>query len=60
MAGEAIRGLLADLKRLLGMPDYQRHVAHLRARHPERTVPSEREFYDEFLRARYDGVSRCC
>ena len=61
MAGGAIRRLLPDLKRLLGMPDYQRYVAHLRAHHPERPVPGEREFYDEFVRARYhNGTSRCC
>jgi uncharacterized short protein YbdD (DUF466 family) len=43
------------------MPDYRCYVAHLRERHPERAVPTEREFYEEFLRARYaDGPNRCC
>jgi uncharacterized short protein YbdD (DUF466 family) len=43
------------------MPDYGRYVSHLRERHPERPVPTEREFYEEFLRARYaDGPTRCC
>ncbi len=61
MTGESIRGALAALRRLVGMPDYQRYVAHLRARHPERPVPSEREYYEEFVRARYgEGPSRCC
>jgi uncharacterized short protein YbdD (DUF466 family) len=46
---------------MLGMPDYQRYLAHLRERHPERPVPTEREYYEEFLRARYaDGPNRCC
>ena len=49
------------VRRIAGMPDYAAHVEHLRRCHPERAVPSERQFYEEFLRARYgDGVSRCC
>jgi uncharacterized short protein YbdD (DUF466 family) len=43
------------------MPDYAAHVEHLRRCHPERPVPSERAFYEEFVRARYeDGPTRCC
>jgi uncharacterized short protein YbdD (DUF466 family) len=49
------------LRRLAGMPDYHAHVEHLRRRHPETPIPSEREFYDDFVRARYgDGPTRCC
>ena len=52
---------LATLRRLLGMPDYDAYVAHLRARHPDRAIPTEREFYDDYVRARYaDGPTRCC
>ncbi|MGH7702528.1 MAG: YbdD/YjiX family protein [Gemmatimonadales bacterium] len=58
---EFLRGALANFRRLVGMPDYQRYVAHLRAQHPERPVPSEREFYTEFVEAKYGhGASRCC
>jgi uncharacterized short protein YbdD (DUF466 family) len=54
-------GFLSVLKRLLGMPDYAAYVAHLQTCHPERPVPSEREFYDEYVRTRYgDGPTRCC
>ena len=43
------------------MPDYEAYRAHLRERHPDRPVPSEREFYQEFVTARYaGGTSRCC
>jgi uncharacterized short protein YbdD (DUF466 family) len=43
------------------MPDYAAHIEHLRRCHPERALPSEREFFDEYLRARYaDGPTRCC
>ena len=31
------------------------------ARHPDRPIPTEREFYDEYVRTRYgDGPTRCC
>jgi len=52
---------LAGIRRIAGMPDYPAHLEHLRQRHPERPVPTEREFYEEYLRARYgDGPTRCC
>ena len=52
---------LSGLRQLLGMPDYRAYVEHLRACHPDRPVPSEREFYDEYVRTRYgDGPTRCC
>jgi uncharacterized short protein YbdD (DUF466 family) len=43
------------------MPDYVAHVEHLHRCHPERPVPTERQFYEDYLRARYaDGPTRCC
>ena len=55
------RAAVHVLRQLAGMPDYAAHLEHLRARHPERPAPSEREFYEEFVRARYaDGPTRCC
>jgi uncharacterized short protein YbdD (DUF466 family) len=49
------------IRRVTGMPDYRAHVEHLRRCHPERQPPSEREFFEEYLRARYaDGPTRCC
>ena len=54
-------GVLAGLKRVLGMPDYAAYLAHLRTRHPDCPEPTEREFYDLYVRSRYgDGASRCC
>lgn len=51
----------ATLRRIAGMPDYRAHVAHLRSAHPERPIPGEREFFEEYLRTRYaDGPTRCC
>ena len=53
--------IAAALKRIAGMPDYAAHLDHLRRSHPGRPIPTEREFYEEFLRVRYgDSASRCC
>jgi uncharacterized short protein YbdD (DUF466 family) len=55
------RAAASVVRRIAGMPDYAAHVEHLRRCHPERPVPSERMFYEEFVRARYgDGPTRCC
>ena len=52
---------LGVIRRVAGMPDYAAHVEHLRRCHPERPVPSEREFYEEFVRVKYgEGSTRCC
>jgi uncharacterized short protein YbdD (DUF466 family) len=53
--------VLRVVRRVAGMPDYAAHVEHLRRCHPERPVPSRRQFYDDYLRVRYaDGPTRCC
>jgi uncharacterized short protein YbdD (DUF466 family) len=61
VSGEALGQLAALLRRLAGMPEYEAYISHLRQHHPEHPVPSEREFYDEYIRCRYgDGPTRCC
>ena len=53
--------LCGVLRRIAGMPDYRAYVTHLRQCHPELAVPSEGEFYEEFVRSRYEaGPTRCC
>jgi uncharacterized short protein YbdD (DUF466 family) len=43
------------------MPDYAAYVEHIRSCHPETPVLTRRQFYDDFVRARYgDGPTRCC
>lgn len=55
------RRLAAAVRRVAGMPDYAAYVEHLRRCHPDRPVPSERRYYEEYVRARYgDGPTRCC
>ena len=51
----------ALLRRICGMPDYAAYIEHLRCCHPDRAIPTEREYYEEFVRSRYeDGPTRCC
>jgi uncharacterized short protein YbdD (DUF466 family) len=53
--------LLAGLRRIVGMPDYSAYIAHLAARYPGCAIPDEREFFDQYLRSRYEGgPTRCC
>ena len=60
-AGEALRRAARVLRRIVGVPDYEGYVAHVRECHPG-TVPMTRT---EFERARLDDRysrpgSRCC
>ena len=47
-------------QRIAGVPDYDRYVAHLRSRHPDRAVPDRATFFAERIEARYRGGGRCC
>ncbi|HJR16169.1 MAG TPA: YbdD/YjiX family protein [Gemmatimonadales bacterium] len=49
------------LRRIAGMPDYEAYLEHLRSSHPEKPLPTRREYYAEYLSSRYgDGPTRCC
>jgi uncharacterized short protein YbdD (DUF466 family) len=53
--------LIAAIRKIAGMPDYDAHLEHLRRCHPDVLPPTRRQFYDDFVRARYgDGPTRCC
>ncbi len=53
--------LLRAVRRVAGMPDYGAYAEHLRRCHPESAIPSEAQFYSDFIKARYeDGPTRCC
>ena len=48
---------------MVGVPDYDTYVQHMRLTHPEQTPMSYEEFYKERVEARYggkNGSSRCC
>ena len=52
---------LAVLRTIIGVPDYERYLRHMRARHPECPVQSRAEFAQARLDARYSRPgSRCC
>ena len=56
-----LQRIIGAIRAISGMPDYAAYVAHQRRCHPDRPVPSERQFYDDFVRSRYgDGPTRCC
>ena len=49
------------LHRIIGAPDYEAYVAHLRSAHPGREPVSRDEFARERLESRYSRPgSRCC
>ena len=55
------RDLVRLGRRIIGIPDYDTYVAHLREHHPERPVPTYEQFFNERLEARYKGGGgRCC
>ncbi len=48
-------------RQIIGVPDYENYLAHLRAHHPERALPTYAEFFNERQEARYKGGGgRCC
>lgn len=58
---DALHNVAAIARRVAGVPDYDAYVAHVRARHPERPIPTRVEFFAERQNARYRGTdSGCC
>ena len=52
---------LTALRRVAGMPDYVAYVDHLRRHHPQDPIPTERQYYAQYVTARYgDSPTRCC
>lgn len=48
------------LAQVMGEGDYDRYCAHLRARHPERPLPTASEFYRTRMEEKYRRPNRCC
>ena len=56
-----LRRAAAVVRALLGVPDYERYVAHVRRHHPGETPLPRAEFVRQRLEARYSRPgSRCC
>ncbi|MDR0479101.1 MAG: YbdD/YjiX family protein [Burkholderiaceae bacterium] len=46
---------------MVGLPDYDTYVAHMRNKHPGQPVMTYEEFFRERQKARYgSGAGRCC
>jgi uncharacterized short protein YbdD (DUF466 family) len=48
------------VRAVLGVPDYERYVAHMRTAHPGDRLMSETEFRHTRMNERYNRTSRCC
>ena len=49
------------VRAVLGVPDYQRYLAHMRSAHPGDRIMSETEFRHTRMNDRYNRAgSRCC
>ncbi|ASC67994.1 YbdD/YjiX family protein [Achromobacter denitrificans] len=61
-AGAAGRYLGQTLRLMVGVPDYETYVEHMRRTHPDREPMSYEEFFRERQDARYGGKKRigCC
>ena len=56
-------GVLASwrwLRSVSGDDAYERYLVHLHSAHPERPLPTRREFYLDEQQRRWTGVNRCC
>ena len=49
------------VRTMVGAPDYDAYVAHVRERHPDACPLTREQFVDARLRARYERPgARCC
>ena len=56
-----IQSVAKVVRTIIGAPDYDRYVAHVRECHPDRVPLSRDEFARERLQARYNQPgNRCC
>jgi uncharacterized short protein YbdD (DUF466 family) len=56
-----LRRVAGIVRTIIGAPDYERYVAHVRQCHPNRVPLTRDEFARERLQARYSQPgNRCC
>ncbi|WJF91851.1 YbdD/YjiX family protein [Paraburkholderia bonniea] len=49
------------MRLMVGIPDYDTYVAHMRTTHPEQEAMTYEEFFRERQNARYrSGAGKCC
>ena len=55
------RSLTQSLRLMVGLPDYDAYLSHMRVTHPDRAPMSYEAFFRERQEARYGGgKGRCC
>lgn len=58
---DQVRRVAKVVRTIIGAPDYERYVAHVRECHPGQAVMSRDEFARSRLEARYSQPgNRCC
>jgi len=57
---EIIRKWWKMLGQVMGEGEYARYCEHLRAKHPEKRIPSAGEFWVSRLNEKYSRPNRCC
>jgi uncharacterized short protein YbdD (DUF466 family) len=57
---QRLERIAAVVRRILGVPDYERYLAHVRVAHPGQQPMTEEEFFRERLEGRAKPGSRCC
>jgi uncharacterized short protein YbdD (DUF466 family) len=56
-----VQTLRQSLRLMVGVPEYDTYVAHMRNKHSGQPVMPYQEFFRERQEAKYDGkVGRCC
>lgn len=63
--GQAGKYLGQAARMLIGIPDYDNYVQHMKDNHPDKPVMTYNEFFSERQEARYGGSDgkggfRCC
>jgi len=62
--GELAKCVCQGARLMVGIPDYDDYVEHMRRNHPDRSVMNYQEFFRERQNARYGGDGRsgfrCC
>lgn len=50
-----------SMRLMIGVPEYDVYVAHMKEAHPDKAIMSYETFFRERQEARYGGkISRCC
>lgn len=58
---DRVRGIGQVCRQLFGIPDYERYLAHVAARHPGAPVLSRRDFCAQAIERKYGKSGpRCC